>query len=133
MTFAIANSNLSDDVRLDSSFRDDSDLLEFRFVDPKEPRHFDHLIGTDKVRRIGEKLLHARGKFAATHRLGKIHADAARLVRKMQTEFANSHLRSRLGVSVTFSPVTAVLNHPPGQGRAIKANSFNGPRQSDEL
>ena len=67
----------SRDARQDSFFRDDFDLLEFRLVDAKKLRHFDHLIGTNKVRRIGEKLLHARSKFAAPHCLGKIHADAA--------------------------------------------------------
>jgi hypothetical protein len=133
ITFAIATSKLSDDVRLDSSFGDDFDFLEFRLVDAKKLCHFDHLIGTDKVRRIGEELFDARSKFAAPHRLGKIHADAARSVRIMQTEFADSHLRSCLGASIPPGPVPAVLNDPPGQRRAIEADFFNGPRKSHEL
>ena len=51
----------------DSSFRADFDLLKFRFIEAKKSRHFDNLIGTNEVRRIGAEFLHTRSKLAAPH------------------------------------------------------------------
>lgn len=135
MIFAIAISNLwiASYVRDDSSFRYDFDFFKFSFVDTKKSRHLDYLIWTNKVRRIGAKLLHSRREFAAPHRLGKIQADATRPVREMQTEFANSHLRSGLGASIPLRPVALVLDELPRQGGAIKTNLSNGLRQSQHL
>ena len=76
-----------------SSFRDNSDLFKFRFVQTKESRHLDDLIGIYEILWLVTELAHAGSKLPALHCFRNFQADAAcALLRVMQTEIANSHI-----------------------------------------
>lgn len=87
----------TEDVTGDFSFRDHLDLFEFRFINAKEFRHLDDLIGTYEIGGLSTESLDAGSKLAALHCLWDGQAEpACTFPGVKQTEVANDHFYTSL-------------------------------------